>query len=135
MGKKTNKKKTSNVQNIYYQRTKIRLYYPVQIRKGCCEACKRCKSKGEIKVTQRHHTKYAYETKTVLKNPALALENSLELCFGCHPIADGLRDLLLSNPRGALRSINRIIQVVRLLPPDQQAHFTKLCRAWLREKK
>jgi len=127
-------KKKPKRQNIYYQRTKISLYYPVQIRKGCCEACGRCKSKGEIKVTQRHHTKYAYETKTVLKNPALALENSLELCFGCHPIADGFRDLLLANPRGALRSINRIVQVARLLPPEQQKHFTKLCRIWLKNK-
>jgi len=129
----TNENKSKR-QNIYYQRTRISLYYPVPIRKGCCVACGRCKNKGEIKVTQRHHTKYAYETKTVLKNPALALENSLELCFGCHPIADGFRDMLLSNPRGALRSINRIIQVAKLLPPEQQKHFTKLCRIWLKNK-
>ena len=129
------KEKKPKRQNIYYQRKKISLYYPVPIRKGCCDACGRCKSKGEIKVTQRHHTKYAYETKTVLKNPALALENSLELCFGCHKPADGFRDLLLSNPRGALRSINRIVQVAELLPPEQQKHFTKLCRIWLKRNK
>lgn len=129
------KKDTSKRQNIYYQRTRISLYYPIPIRTGCCVACGRCKSKGEIKTTQKHHMKYAYETKTVLKNPALALENTLELCFGCHPIADGLRDLLLSNPRGALRSINRIVQVAELLPPEQQKHFTKLCRIWLKRNK
>jgi len=126
---------TDKKQSIYYQRTRVSFVYPVPIRTGCCNACLRCKDKHEIKVTQRHHTIYAFETKTVLKNPVLALENSLELCFGCHPIADGLRDLLLSNPRGGLRSINRIIQVIKLLPKNQQDHFTKLTRQWLKVKK
>ena len=127
-----NKPKKEEKQRIYYQRVRVSFYYPIPIRKGCCVACKRCKSKGEIKTTQLHHTVYKYETKTVRKNPVLALENSLELCFGCHRPADGLRDLLLSNPRGGLRSINRIIQVVKLLPHEQQKHFTKLCRTWLK---
>lgn len=132
---KKEKKNGMERQKIYYQRTRVSFDYPVSIRTGCCVACGRCKSRGEIKTTQKHHTVYAYLTKTVLKNPVLALENTLELCFGCHPIADGLRDLLLSNPRGALRSINRIIQVAELLPPEQQKHFTKLCRIWLKRKK
>jgi len=132
--KKTVAKVDGEKQRIYYQRTRFSFIFPVPIRTGCCVACKRCKSKGEIKVTQMHHTKYAFETKTVKKNPLLALENTLELCFGCHPVADGLRDILLSNPRGGLRSINRIIQVVKLLPEEQQDHFTKLCKVWLRRK-
>jgi intein/homing endonuclease len=50
----------------------------------------------------------------------------------CHPIADGFRDLLLANPRGALRPIDRIIKVGLMLPPEQQEHFTYLCRRWLK---
>jgi len=125
-------KKDPKLQSIMYQRARILIYYPVPIRTGCCIACFRCKSTGEIKTTQKHHTIYAYTTATVKANPVLALDNSLELCYGCHPIADGFRSLLLSNPRGGLRSINRIIQVAVLLPKNQQEHFTKLCREWLR---
>jgi len=127
-------KEKKNLQRIYYQKTRVSFSYPVPIRNGCCVACTRCKGEG-IKTTQLHHTKYAFETKTVKQNPVLALENTLELCFGCHPIADGLRLLLLSNPRGGLRSINRVIQVIKLLPKEQQDHFTKLARTWLKEKK
>lgn len=130
-----NKQNMTKKQKIYYQRTRISFLYPVPIRNGCCIACKRCKSKGEIKTTQKHHTVYAFKTETVKKNPLLALENTLELCFGCHPVADGFRDMLLSNPRGALRSINRIFQVGELLPENQQDHFTKVCKEWLRRKR
>lgn len=128
-----NKKKKDGLQRVYYQKTRVAFRYPVQIRRGCCVACRRCKGEG-IKTTQLHHTKYAFETKTVKKNPVLALENTLELCFGCHPIADGFRGLLLSNPRGGLRSTNRIIQVLKLLPKEQRDHFTKLARTWLKAK-
>jgi hypothetical protein len=125
-----------NVQKIYYQKTHITIKgYPIKIRKGICKGCNRSKHEGEIKTTQLHHTKYAFETQTVLKNPILALENTLELCFGCHPIADGLRDILLANPRGGLRKIDKIIQVINLLPPEQQLHFTHLCRTWLKNGK
>jgi len=128
------KEKKKQLQNISYQKKNIKIYYPVPIRKGCCVACERCRGEG-IKITQLHHAKYAYETKTVLKNPVLALDNTLELCFGCHPVADGFRDMLLSNPRGALRSINRIVQVLKFLPKEQQDHFTSLARTWLKERK
>lgn len=134
MTKKKSLKEGNVKQKIYYQRTRFSFLFPTPIRTGCCEACLRCKSKGEIKTTQKHHTVYAFETKTVRKNPLLALENTMELCYGCHPVADGFRDILLSNPRGALRSINRILQVGELLPEKQQDHFTKLCKAWLRRK-
>lgn len=132
---KKNRKSKPNRQGLSYE--KMHLIFndlAFLIRKGCCEACLRCKGKG-IKRTSLHHTVYAYTKETVRKNKFLALENTIELCFGCHPIADGLRGILLSNPRGGLRSIPRIIQVVKLLPPEQQKHFTKLCRTWLKIKK
>lgn len=122
-----------NIQKMVYQKTTIIIRgYPVKIRSGICSSCKRSKHKGEIKTTQLHHTKYAFETQTVMSNPVLALEFSIELCFGCHPIADGLRDILLSNPRGGLRKIEKIVQVIKLLPVEQQSHFTYLAKAWLK---
>lgn len=126
-------KKEENIQTIYYQKHLIKIVgYPIQIRKGICDACHRNKHKGEIKTTQRHHMKYAFETKTVLSNPVLALENSLELCFNDHQIADGLRMLLLANPRGGLRKLDSVITVIKLLPEEQRQHFTRLARRWLK---
>ena len=121
-------------QSVTYERMKVTFDYPTPIRKGCCEACKRCVQDEEIKVTALHHTLYAFTRKTVKKNPVLALLNTVETCWGCHTIFDSLRDLLLSNPRGALRSVNRIMQVLKCLPQEQQDHFTKLCKTWLKRK-
>jgi hypothetical protein len=122
------------LQKIYYQRTIVKFMYPQPIRKGKCVACLRTVKDQEIKTTQMHHTKYAYETNTVIKNPLLALENTLELCFGCHPVADGFRDMLLANPRGGLRSANRVIQIAEMLPPEQRDHFTLIARLWLKKR-
>lgn len=133
MTKKKKKKKKKTVQRVSYEGKTISVYYPVQIRLGVCKGCKRTKKDGEIKRTGRHHFKYAYELKTVRANPVLALDNSEELCWRCHRIADGLRMLLLANPRGALRPIKHIVQVAVLLPEDQRKHFTKLCKEWLRK--
>jgi len=128
--------KDKNIQTIAYQRKLVTIKgYPVQIRKGVCDGCHRSKHRGEIKTTQRHHTKYAFETNTVLKNPILALENTLECCFRCHEIADGLRLLLLANPRGGLRRLETIIPMIKLLPKEQQLHFTRLARLWLKRGK
>lgn len=117
-------------QTITYERTKITVDYPTPIRKKECVACHRKRGEG-IKMTALHHTVYKYTVATVKKNPILALQNTLELCFGDHRIADAFRDLLLSNPRGALRSLNRIMQVVKLLPEEQRDHFSKLCVLFL----
>lgn len=100
--------------------------YPTPIRKGECVACGRKVGQG-INTTQLHHTVYKYEVATVKKNPLLALENTLELCYGDHPVADGFRAMLLSNPRGGLRNVQRIIQIAKKLPIEQQEHFKKIC--------
>lgn len=118
-------------QKITYEKTVITVEYPVPIRKGQCDACLRKVGHGEINTTQKHHTVYKYEIVTVKKNPLLALENTLELCFGDHPIADGFRDILLSNPRGSLRNLARIFQVAKLLPKEQQVHLTRFCEMFL----
>lgn len=126
--------KPPEVQVLYYEGKIIKLVnYPILIRKGICDACGRSKQDG-IKTTSRHHCKYAYELDTVRKKPELALENSLELCYSDHQIGDGLRQILLANPRGALRNPSRILQVVKLLPPEQQDLFRRVCRICLNGK-
>jgi hypothetical protein len=122
---------SGKLQTIMYERMQVKIYYPTPIRKGKCVCCSRTIASLEIKTTQMHHTVYKYERDTVRKNPVLALDYTLELCFGCHPIADGFRELLLSNPRGGLRNLDRIIKVGALLPQEQQDHFTALCKRWL----
>jgi hypothetical protein len=119
-------------QYVQYERTRIKVFVPFPVRKGRCVVCGRSVAKQEIKITQRHHTKYAYELETVRKNPVLALDNSLELCFSDHAIGDALRGLLLSNPRGGLRKIENVVNVIVFLPEEQQIHFTHLARAWLK---
>ena len=122
-------------QSITYEKVKIIIDYPISLRTGQCVACLRKVSTGEIRVTQNHHTVYKYELTTVKKNPLLALENRLEVCYGDHQIADALRNLILSNPRGGLRPVGRIMQVLKLLPKEQQEQFSKLCEAFLIEKR
>lgn len=122
-------------QYIYYERTRITVNVPFPIRKKVCVACGRSVADQEIKTTQMHHTKYAYELGTVRQNPLLALDNSLEFCFSDHGIADGFRGILLSNPRGGLRKIENILNVLTLLPEEQRQHFTYLARTWLKNGK
>lgn len=129
----TNKKKEKK-QCLYYHKTKICFSYPVPIRSGCCNACKQCKSKNEIKQTALHHAKYAYQTETVKKNPVLALDNTMELCFFCHQIADGFRGILVTSS-GGRKSVNRILQVAKLLPKDHKEYLTEFCRKWLKTVK
>lgn len=90
---------------------------PFDPRKGKCDACGRRVGEG-IKVTALHHWWYAYKPSTVKKNPALALENTSELCYGCHQVADAIRALLYANPQ-------RVARVVRCLEGDQKNKFIK----------
>lgn len=117
-------------QHITYEKTRITVDYPKPIRIGQCSACLRKVGEG-IKQTQNHHTIYAYTIATVKKNPLLALKNRMEVGYGCHQIADALRGLILASPRGGMRSVNRIMQVLKLLPMDQQEHFGRVCQTFL----
>lgn len=99
-------------------------------RKGKCEGCGR-KVGQEIKVTQRHHWIYQFETKTVKKNPQLALKNSNEFCFyPCHKTADALRNLCEINPK--YHSI--MVNVAKVMPKYMQDRLTSLCKLWLKRK-
>ena len=67
-------------------------------RKGICDACKKSIARGEIKTTHLHHWWYAYIPKTVKANPILVLDNTSELCYYCHKLADSIRGLLYAKP-------------------------------------
>lgn len=92
------------------------VYLPFNPRKGKCDACGKSIANGEIKVTALHHWWYAYQPKTVKENPILALDNTSELCFYCHDIADALRTLLYANSE-------RISNVAMCVTASQREKF------------
>ena len=54
---------------------------------GVCSICGRKSKKTDI-----HHSRYAYPTAFVKKNPMLVLDYGFEVCFNpCHKLADALR--------------------------------------------
>lgn len=46
-----------------------------------------------------HHWKYAYSTAEVRKNPQLALENTIPLCYLCHRVADHIKNIMKDSER------------------------------------
>lgn len=99
---------------------------PFDPRKGVCQACKKSKKAGEIKSTHLHHWRYAYQPKTVKKNPLLAIENTGEYCFYCHQLADGLRALLTARPI-------RIAWVAKTLKGRDRKKLIKILEAIINE--
>ena len=79
------KKLLMHANEMYYR--KLRVWMKKPPRKGICEACGR---KGR---TNMHHWRYAYKTSEVRKNPELAIDNTTELCYYCHRLADAIRRL------------------------------------------
>jgi len=115
-------KKKKKKYRIRYQTITVTL--PEDPRKGICEACGKSVHKGEIKTTHLHHWCYAYMPRTVRKNPKLALENTSELCFYCHSIADMLRGLFSDKAPKA----TRIYNVAKLIPLDRRAKVLNILR-------
>lgn len=62
--------------------------------------CQACGAGGR---TELHHLSYAYPTAEVRKNHQLALENTIELCYLCHRVANALYQ--------SEKDINRCAQV------------------------
>lgn len=104
------------------------VYLPFDPRKGVCDACGKSKAKGEIKMTMLHHWKYAYKAVTVIKNPILVLENTSELCFACHMIADGFRNIMKL-------SLKRIMMVAKVMTPELQEYFLSISKEFIRTTK
>jgi hypothetical protein len=100
----------------------VTVYLDEDPRKGVCEACGRSVKRGEIKNTALHHFCYKYKPETVKKNPKLALENTVELCFSCHRIADALRNLF------SVKNDETILKVLLLMPPEMRERFVGLAR-------
>jgi len=92
---------------------------PFDPRKHICDSCGKSVADGEIRVTALHHWWYAYQPNTVRENPILAIENTSELCFGCHPIGDAIRALLYANP-------SRVAMVAELLRGEPREKFIKV---------
>ncbi len=90
-------------------------------RTGVCKVCGKSIAKGEIKVTQIHHWKYAYMPATVKANPKLALENTIESCYGCHQINDAIRVFLE-------RKVEHINRSISKHPKWVKQKFVELCR-------
>jgi len=111
---------------VIYHDVTILIPYPRNPRTGECNSCHRDKSSGEIKVTQLHHTWYEFKLDTVKKNPLLALKNTLEVCFPCHNIADGFRNILDGT------NMERIMSVVVKLPDFQLKKLTIFCKEFLK---
>jgi len=93
-------------QTLRYRNKTIVVDVDYPIRVGVCEACNRDTQNGVINVTQLHHWRYAYKLGTVRKNPKLALEHTVELCFPDHRVGDVFVELCRLNPKYLLRVID-----------------------------
>jgi len=83
-------------QSVKYRRATVLVETNYKIRNKKCSVC------GRKGVTQLHHWKYKYTTKQVKENHILALEETQELCFFCHRIANAMK-LCDDNPNITLQ--------------------------------
>lgn len=132
-------------ENELFQKKKYKIRYaasngggctvtlPFNPRKGICECCGKSihkidsDGKPEIKLTQLHHWMYAHTPEAVKKNPLLVLDNTVEVCFTCHQVADGLRAIT------KLNDINRVVAVMVKMPKpllDKMYNICSLYKAW-----
>lgn len=70
---------------IRYRRTTVKVSF--NPRSGRCVVFGHRANK-----TDRHHWRYAYPTEKVKLDPALALDNSVEVCFRHHLLGNSLKD-------------------------------------------
>jgi len=111
---------------VTYRRKRVFVERNSPIKKGKCSACHRTVKNGEIKTTQLHHWKYEFSVPKVRKNPELALKNTVELCYGCHQVADAFRKILERSDE----SLPILISILETMPLDMQRKFSMLCIAW-----
>jgi hypothetical protein len=119
MSKKENKKVGYKIRYATAHGGGIVVTLPEDPRKHICDACGKSVVAGEIRMTALHHWLYAYRADTVRENPILAIENTSELCFGCHPLGDAIRALLYANP-------TRVAMVAELLRGEPREKFIKV---------
>jgi hypothetical protein len=104
------------------------VWLPEDPRKHICDSCKKSVAAGEIRMTALHHWWYAYQPQTVKEHPMLALDNTSELCFGCHPLGDAIRALIYANPV-------RVAMVAELLRGEPREKFIRVLEETLRRLK
>ena len=102
---------------------------PFDPHKGVCMACGKSKYKyvngePEIKITAFHHWVYAYKAETVRNNPILVLDNTVEICWACHKVADALRDMLYMSPE-------RTVSIMIHMPKTLSIKFALVCNLYL----
>ena len=110
---------------VVYERKTVYVELDSPPKKGRCEACGRVCGKG-IKITALHHHCYKYSKKRVIREPQLSLENTSEVCFSCHRVANSLMNLLSVKAN----NIKVIINVAKLMPEDMKEKLDKLAEAW-----
>ena len=96
------------------------VYLPADPRKHKCACCGKVVGE-EIKTTALHHWWYAYQPETVRNNPILALDNTIEVCYGCHQMADAIRALLYASP-------SRVSRVANCLKGEPRERFKRVLR-------
>lgn len=80
-----NQKEKETIKKKYSLKYRNKTFYFTEpLRTGICECC------GKASKTQSHHWLYKYKTKEVVKNKELAKENTTELCYYCHKLANCL---------------------------------------------
>lgn len=62
-------------------------------------------------ITQLHHVIYKYTTDEVRKNPKLALENTIELCFFCHKVGNSMA--LIEKQKVRAKKIQELIARIK----------------------
>lgn len=75
---------------VTYRRARVLVEFE---KAGACAAC------GLRGRTEMHHYFYSYNTDEVRRHPHLALDNTIELCFLCHRLANMLRYLAMNSVR------------------------------------
>lgn len=103
---------------IKYQTITVAIEDP---RTGVCQGCHKSVWDKEIRTTQMHHFHYAYKPETVKKDPQKAIENTIELCYYCHKLADAIRTLLDAN-------VKRIYWVITCHPKWADKKFLDLAK-------
>jgi hypothetical protein len=94
---------------------------PADPRKHKCECCGKVVG-VDIKMTALHHWFYAYQPETVRKNPILVLDNTIEVCYGCHQVADAIRALLYASPK-------RVAMIANCLKGEPRMRFRRVLGA------
>lgn len=130
MAKRQRKRKNGENDNKKLFRMKyggsrgVCVWFDENPRKGTCQVCGKSVHEDEIKFTNIHHFFYQWRPQTVKKDPKLALENCIEVCYYDHNWLDALRVILSVDGE-------RFMQGVEKLPDKSKKELKELCERYL----